>query len=176
MIYAVCYLLLGMLFVILKSPIRKLVDEEIRNWDIHYIATGEEPPTTKLFLLRIILSLVLIVIYPIMLFVDVKEKIKKRKKKDAVVPKKLNSDISYLTNRLTVKEAEEKNMVEIDGRQVPFGYTNDQWVVLCKQMQKKDELYEFRSPEDSWNSFAGREGIALVRDGEIIADIITLMS
>ncbi len=45
-----------------------------------------------------------------------------------------------------------------------------------KQMQKKDELYEFRSPEESWNSFTGREGIALVRDGKIIADVITLMS
>ena len=45
-----------------------------------YIATGEKPPTTKLFLLRIILSLVLIVIYPIMLFVDVKEKIKNERK------------------------------------------------------------------------------------------------
>ena len=67
-------------------------------------------------------------------------------------------------------------MVEIDGRNVPFGYTNGQWIILCKQKQKKDELYEFRSPDDSRDSFAGREGIALVRDGQIIADIVTLMS
>lgn len=43
-------------------------------------------------------------------------------------------------------------------------------------MRKGDDLYEFRTPEESWDNLAGREGIALVRKGKIVAEIITIMS
>lgn len=47
---------------------------------------------------------------------------------------------------------------------------------LLAQMIRGDELWEFSSPEESWNALAGRAGIALVRNGKIIDAIITKMS
>jgi hypothetical protein len=38
------------------------------------------------------------------------------------------------------------------------------WDGFISQMQPADELWSFESPPDSWASFAGHAGIAIVRD------------
>ena len=43
-------------------------------------------------------------------------------------------------------------------------------------MTDGDELWEFSSPAEYWENLAGREGVALVRDGRPIAHVVALMN
>jgi hypothetical protein len=52
----------------------------------------------------------------------------------------------------------------------------DPWEALKRKMRPGDELYKFTSPRETWANLAGRAGIALVRQGEVIATMITRMS
>ena len=177
MVYVLVYLTVGILLVIFKTPIRKLVDDEIIKIRIQYAVEGDEPPSYKLILFRITVSVVLTIIYPIMLFVTVKEKLAQKSKKKDVIPKtKFVSQALFFKRKITVEEAEKLNMADVDGHKIAFGYSNNQWVNLCEEMKKGDELYVFRTPDESWDNLAGREGIALVRKGKIVAEIITIMS
>lgn len=56
------------------------------------------------------------------------------------------------------------------------GYLSAEWEALKAKMIDDDELWEFSSPKEDWDSLAGREGIALVRNGQVIASIVTFMS
>ncbi len=177
MVYALIYLSVGILFLIFKTPIRKLIDDEISKIKIHYVIRGEDPPSLKLILFRITVSALLTVIYPIMLFVTLKKKLAEKPEKELfVAEEKFVSEPSFLKENITIEEAEEKNMIDVDGQSVSFGYLHNQWENLCKEMKKGDQLYNFRTPDESWNNLAGREGIALVREGKIVAEIITIMS
>lgn len=61
-----------------------------------------------------------------------------------------------------------------DGR--PFGRLQGQWEQMKSQMAEGDELWSFVSPLDSWRHLAGRAGVALVRNGEIIGHLVTRMN
>ena len=50
------------------------------------------------------------------------------------------------------------------------------WQVLKSLLQPGDELYEFSTDQASWDELAGRAGIHVVRDGEIVATIITILN
>lgn len=85
----------------------------------------------------------------------------------------------WLTRRLTVEQAETEYAVEDErlGRApVPFGFINDRWKSLLEQMAPGDEIWEFSSSSESWANMAGRAGIALVREGEILDSIITTLN
>lgn len=85
----------------------------------------------------------------------------------------------WLTKRTTVAQAESSHMVsatQLGPDPVPFGYRNEQWVDLLAQMSDSDELWEFRSPRETWTNMAGQSGIALIRNGELVARIITMMN
>ncbi len=85
----------------------------------------------------------------------------------------------WLQKRVTVAEAEAANMVESDQLgpdPVPFGFQNNEWRALLAQMQEGDELWEFCSSWESWQNLAGRAGIALVRNGEVVASVDTMMN
>jgi len=87
--------------------------------------------------------------------------------------------IEWCTNKISVEEAEAKNLVEdkrLGDEPIPFGFINYQWLNLIESMHEGDELWEFRSPQKSWDRFAGREGICVVRDGEVVGYIITGMN
>ena len=58
----------------------------------------------------------------------------------------------------------------------PFGFLNGEWEELKSQMQEGDELWQFCTDKESWDHLFGREGIELVRDGEVIASIVTELS
>lgn len=85
----------------------------------------------------------------------------------------------YLKRRLTIEQAEAENLVTDDRlglRPVPFGFCNKRWIALLAQMRPGDELWEFSSSQESWRYLCGRGGIALVRDGEIVASLVTTMN
>ncbi len=85
----------------------------------------------------------------------------------------------WLESRITVEEAEATHLVEherLGPAPVPFGFQNDCWREMVSMMTEGDELWEFCSPPESWEHLAGRAGIALVRDGEIVESIVTMMN
>jgi hypothetical protein len=52
----------------------------------------------------------------------------------------------------------------------------DTWQAFIDQAVDGDELWSFKSPPETWNTFAGRSGYALVRSGHIISSIVTCKS
>ena len=38
------------------------------------------------------------------------------------------------------------------------------------------ETWFYRSPDEFWEGMCGREGIALVKDGEVLDDLLTVMN
>ena len=91
----------------------------------------------------------------------------------------IGADFQETRNRITVAEAEAKNMVQheqLGPDPVPFGFDNGRWQNLLDQMQEGDELFEFCSSPHSWRNLAGHAGIDLVRNGEEIGSILTLMN
>ena len=50
------------------------------------------------------------------------------------------------------------------------------WQGLKAQMLPGDEIWYFSSGPESWRQLAGREGYALVRDGDVIDSLITGMN
>lgn len=80
---------------------------------------------------------------------------------------------------LSVEEAENEHMVtdpRLGDSPVPFGFNNIEWRELLAEMQVGDELWTFTTSEESWNNLAGRAGISLVRNGEEISCIVTMMN
>lgn len=45
------------------------------------------------------------------------------------------------------------------------------WVQLSEKIQLGDELWEFDSPIEYWDSLCGSSGVALVRDGCVVAEV-----
>lgn len=84
---------------------------------------------------------------------------------------------NWLQNRISVKEAEAKNTVNLSmPKPIPFGMLNPAWREMVASMKEGDELWEYSSSEDSWHHFADRAGIALVRDGEVVDAITTSLN
>ena len=89
----------------------------------------------------------------------------------------------WLGERITVAEAEAQHISPPDDRiarypqlGLPFGFENPKWEALKREMRDGDELRLFESPSDSWRAHSGRAGVALVRDGLVIAYIISIMN
>jgi hypothetical protein len=85
----------------------------------------------------------------------------------------------WLQKKITRAEAEAEHMVtspRLGPTPVPFGSQNANWLAMIAKMQDTDELWTFSSSRETWKSFCGRAGIALMRDGEIIDSIVTLMN
>ena len=51
-----------------------------------------------------------------------------------------------------------------------------QWLSFESQITPLDEIWEYDSPAEHWNSLCGSSGIALVRGQQIIAEIIIEMN
>jgi hypothetical protein len=78
--------------------------------------------------------------------------------------------VEWLIRRIDVDEVE-KDIEKWDGR-----WRDYSWRPFKAQMTDGDELWEFSSPAEYWENLAGREGVALVRDGRPIAHVVTLMN
>lgn len=85
----------------------------------------------------------------------------------------------WLRNQTTVEEAEREHLVKTDRlgpNPVPFGFIHGQWLKFKGQIRPGDQLWNFCSSGESWEHLAGREGLCIVRNGEIVASIITCMN
>ena len=96
---------------------------------------------------------------------------------------------SELIERKTIAELEAENTRRLDqihesDRSGPraamllqvFGGLNAEWEALKARMQPGDQLWTFTSSWQSWRDLAGRAGIALVRKGQIIERLVTMMN
>jgi hypothetical protein len=88
---------------------------------------------------------------------------------------------------LSVAEVEQEALVDIlcgiaeyhDMRSIPrlpFGYINGAWEEFKSEVRAGDCIYFFTSDKQSWQALYGIEGYALIRDGEVVAMIVTAMS
>lgn len=100
-------------------------------------------------------------------------------------PKWLVAVKGWLKVKLTVEEIEAQQEQKANEfklprhpkmPQGPFGWVQPQWDALKARMQPGDELWSYRSPEASWMQLAGRGGYALVRNGEVIDEICTVLN
>jgi hypothetical protein len=53
---------------------------------------------------------------------------------------------------------------------------NEEWLGFWKQMNAGTLLYYFTTDEIDWSLLGGREGYVLIREGEIVAMLITALS
>ena len=58
----------------------------------------------------------------------------------------------------------------------PYGVPKEAWIKMKSQMVEGDEIRAFSAPEEYWKNLAGRAGYALVREGKVIASIVTMMN
>lgn len=87
--------------------------------------------------------------------------------------------IVCLIKKLTVEQAEAENMHSdrtSGATPVPFGFGNRYWKELLALRRDGDELWEFTSSPASWEGRSGRAGLTLLRNGEEVACLFTLMS
>jgi len=79
--------------------------------------------------------------------------------------------------RLTVEQAEADNSGDSGDNVVPFGIKNSEWVRLVSKIRDGDQLYAYReSPPRHSRAFKNAipsEGVALVRDGDVVAQVAT---
>jgi hypothetical protein len=78
----------------------------------------------------------------------------------------------WLRSKGTVAELEAEHLVD----SVPFGFCNGEWEALKAEMLPGDELWRFSSPPEDWERRMGWEGVALVRDGEVVRFVVTAMN
>jgi hypothetical protein len=85
----------------------------------------------------------------------------------------LARELQHLERRLTTRTGIEKLEADpvFDGK--PFGSLNEQWESLKGTMIDGDELWHWSTSPQTWAAGCGRRGIALVRDGNVVAALIT---
>lgn len=57
-----------------------------------------------------------------------------------------------------------------------FGGILKEWLALEDKVQDQDEIWLYETPFEYWESLCGESGVALVRDGEVIAQVVTEMN
>jgi hypothetical protein len=85
----------------------------------------------------------------------------------------------WLQEQTTVEDAEREHLVtdeRLGPNPVPFGFVNSLWLSFKEQIRRDDQIWKFSSPDQSWEHLAGREGLCLVRDGEVVTSIVTKMN
>ena len=90
-----------------------------------------------------------------------------------VIPK------GWLQKKTTIEKAEQDHLVtdkRLGPKPVPFGFINARWEKFKAGIRTGDELWEFKSSDESWEKLAGRAGFCIVREGRVIDAIITYMN
>jgi hypothetical protein len=89
----------------------------------------------------------------------------------------------WLVEKVTVAEAEaahpgirDERVQRFPDAAKPFGFQNDKWESLEAAMLPGDQLWTFCSPKASWEHRAGRSGVVLLRDGEAVVMIVSVMN
>lgn len=86
----------------------------------------------------------------------------------------------FLHLRLSVDEIE---LLELAGLAktnadpaVPFGYMNAEWQEFQALAQEGDEFWSYSSPQKHWSACRGSAGYVLLREGRVVASLITELS
>lgn len=175
MVYFLSYLTVGMILVTLKSPIRRLVDLEVEDLKMHSLISCRDIDAARVVLYRILLSFIIVAIYPVILYRKLEDLYYNFMYGPEPCYEHIAAKVEWLKEEITIEEAEDYSRVGIEGQSLPFGYNNDRWLYLLDIREEGDCLYTFRSPEENWRSFAGIEGVALVRNGSIVTDVVKLL-
>ncbi len=70
-----------------------------------------------------------------------------------------------------------RKQLSIEAAETQFpGFKNEGAFGPGVSWMEGDQVWSFSSPEDSWRALAGRKGLALVRDGRIVGDYLTVMN
>lgn len=84
----------------------------------------------------------------------------------------------WLKEQVSVTEAEATHTYSkppiIAG--IPFGFANADWIEFKSLMQSGDELWFYSSPQESWDELMGTEGYVIIREGKIIAEMVTALN
>ena len=78
----------------------------------------------------------------------------------------------WLDQEISVEQAEAQNMV--DG--IPFGVNSSAWKRLKDSLQGGGRLWTYCSSYESFKALAGRCGFAIVRDGRVVMQLVTIMN
>ena len=73
---------------------------------------------------------------------------------------------SVVIGPLTVEELESPS----------YTVSGEYWEEIKSSLQEGDEIYYFRTDDDSWSSFAGSIGFAVMRGDTVIHTMLTMMS
>lgn len=176
------YLFIGLVSLIVKSPVSKAVEVAMGNELFRYrtrkLIYGEEIPQYKIKLYRLIFFMLALFFYPMIGYENIQKQkaaALKQSKPKAYTPS-FGFILSWTRKKVSVLEAENNHLETIGDKQVPFGGNHSLWQILLSKMQDGDELWEYTSDDKSWEMMAGREGILLVRDEKIIDDILLRMN
>ena len=84
-------------------------------------------------------------------------------------------DISsdWLRDQTTVEEIESERWKTKPNKGGPLMPQTEWWIALKAQIQEDDEVWWYSSPPDSWVGVIGTAGIAIVRNGKIVATLET---
>jgi hypothetical protein len=90
---------------------------------------------------------------------------------------------AWLTNKRTVAEIErdsvglirklKRELPGIEVPEVPFGNENARWREFRATLVPGDEIWEFNSPPELWETGQGRTGFVALRGGLIVSSIIS---
>ena len=83
-----------------------------------------------------------------------------------VVPK------AWLDRQITVEQAEAQHMIA----GIPFGAEAGEWIKLKNSLGAGDSLWTYCSSYESFKALAGRCGIAVVHDGKVVRQLVTMMN
>jgi hypothetical protein len=185
--------------VLISNPGRKLLRETERDLgpSANPLAPPRKYPLWKHIALYTLVASGAIALWPLL----VVEAVKKAKSNTPAAIREFGRKSrvqevhkGWLRNRITVEEAEAKHLVDfsgesearvafartrglvLTGKPVPFGFMNHEWKELVASMREGDVLWEYCSTDHSWQHLAGRAGIALIRNAEIVDCIETAMN
>jgi len=74
--------------------------------------------------------------------------------------------------KTTLEDAEARH----PGLQHPSSLLYRDWQALKAAMQPADEIFAFHSSPESWRALAGRGGIALVRAGKVVREVVIILN
>lgn len=86
----------------------------------------------------------------------------------------------FLHLRLSVDEIESLELAGLAKANavpaVPFGYMNSEWLEFQALAQDGDEFWSYGSPQKHWSACRGSAGYVLLREGRVVATLITALS
>ncbi len=119
----------------------------------------------------ILIFIVVMVIWPIIIYWEAGAIINARKVKEVIPPREFAVTRDHLLKHWSVGEIEMSELVSDPLEAVPrlpFGHLNPAWEIFKESLQDEDQLWSFSAPwESAWRSNEVRSGYVVLR-GEVI--------